>query len=233
MVHRHKKHKPFGERPRRRRKQIYIRIKNDIRRAAPVLGGLFYTHDYLHGENGWVDCYFLGNGPLVVYNCALQTAKYAYKEAVSDAAWDAADKLVPRNYDLLSRSKKDPQTGLWVLEPEPETTHAEYGGLTRFQWLKEEERRIADAGCIQVFEEVTLHRDYACGIGLHATLNVEYLTADTINAFIRAFLAAGEKPYRNAAPLTFKHAEIAHWGLESNAIVEPWEYPKADGESKD
>lgn len=56
---RRRKRKAWLEKPRRQRKRDYIGIKNNIRRSAPVLGGRFYTHDYLHGENGWADIYFL------------------------------------------------------------------------------------------------------------------------------------------------------------------------------
>ena len=59
-MHRHKKRIPFGERSRRQRKAAFIFVKNDIRRHANILGGLFFTHDYLHGKNGWIDCLFLG-----------------------------------------------------------------------------------------------------------------------------------------------------------------------------
>ncbi|MCW5620261.1 MAG: hypothetical protein KIS79_04045 [Burkholderiales bacterium] len=50
---------PFGEQSRRRRNREYIGVKNRIRHTAPILGGRFTTHDYLHGENGWMDAPFL------------------------------------------------------------------------------------------------------------------------------------------------------------------------------
>ncbi|MBK7050067.1 MAG: hypothetical protein KBF98_13790 [Rhodoferax sp.] len=53
-----KRHIPFGEQSRHYRKNAYIEIKNLIRRDAPVLGGLFTTHDYMHGKNGWIDGFF-------------------------------------------------------------------------------------------------------------------------------------------------------------------------------
>ena len=33
--------------------------------------------------------------------------------------------------------------------------------------------------------------------------------------------------WRGETPLRFTAEEIEHWGLESNAIVEPWDYPAA------
>ncbi len=218
MAYRPKKRKPYGSLPRRRRKQMRHSVKNMIRKAAPVLGGLFYTHDYLHGQNGWVDCYFLGANGLTFYNCALQTSRYAYKELVEEAAWDAADKVVPYDYDRLFRSKSS------AVGVEPAGS---FGGHTRMEWIKCKEREIADTRALAVHAEVTLHHDYHFGIGLHATLDVPYLTVKAINDFIVEFLK-NEKPYRSETPLTYSYEEIGYWGLESNAIVEPLEHPPAN-----
>ena len=197
---------------------MHFRVKRDILQAAPALGGLFYTHDYLHGKNGWIDCYFLGKNKFTFYNCALETARYAYKEAVSEAAWDAADELVHYDYDLIfRRTDKESQR-------DTDASHSEFGGLTRFEWVKQEQRRLADTGRIQVFEKLSLHRNYRFGIGLHATIDVPYLTVDTINNFISQFLG-DEKPYYRNQALTYSYDKIEYWGLEPNAIVEPLENP--------
>lgn len=82
MQHQHSRRIPFGAQSRVRRKAAFISVKNNIRRHAGILGGLFSTQDYLHGENGWVDCFFLGNKPPVFYNCVIDTTRNAYKEQV-------------------------------------------------------------------------------------------------------------------------------------------------------
>jgi hypothetical protein len=237
MNHRNRR-KPFHERSARERKLAYIRMKNNIRRSASVLGGLFYTHDYVHGQNGWVDIYFLGKEKGVFYNVTLQTARYEYKEEVSQAAWDAADAMVPHRFNLFEDAKKDPVTGYYVSNPKPEGPLDVFGGLTRWDWIKAEEARIAEARTVKVHARVELDRDYAHGIGLHATVDVPFLTVDAINAFIGDFLANGEKAWRDDKALSFSHEEVGYWGLESNAIVEPWEVADAlakaaesDGES--
>lgn len=219
--------KPYHERSCKQRKRAYIGVKNDIRRAASLLGGLFYSHDYIHGQNGWVDIYFLGKETGVFYNVALQTARYAYKEEVSHAAWEAAEALAPHRFNLFDDARKDPVTGYYVSKPEPEGALEVFGGLKRWDWIREEEKRIAEARTVSVHTELTLHRDYHHGIGLHATIDVPFLTVEAINAFIRDFLARGEKPWKKGKALSFSHEEIGYWGLESNAIVEPWEVEKA------
>ncbi len=226
-MNRNKKRTPFHERSAKQRKLAYIRTKNNITRSASLLGGLFYTHDYVHGQNGWVDIYFLGKQKGVFYNVTLQTARYEYKEEVSQAAWDAADKLAPHRFNLFEDAKKDPVTGYYVSNPKPEGPLDVFGGLERWDWIKAEEKRIAEARTVKVHARVELDRDYAHGIGLHATIDVPFLTVDAINAFIRQFLASGEKAWRSKKALSFSHEEIGYWGLESNAIVEPWEVEAA------
>lgn len=68
MIRNRKKKKYYGLLSVRRQKQMHFRVQRDILHAAPVLGGLFYTHDYLHGKNGWIDCYFLGKDKYIFYN---------------------------------------------------------------------------------------------------------------------------------------------------------------------
>ena len=71
---------PFCQLPRHRQKDAYIGIKNLIRRAAPVLGGRFYTHHLLHGDNGWLDLYFLGAKAPIFYNVTLRLATHLRRD---------------------------------------------------------------------------------------------------------------------------------------------------------
>jgi len=56
MQHQLPRRIPFGAQSRGRRKAAFISVKNNIRRHAGILGGLFSTQDYLHGKNGGIDC---------------------------------------------------------------------------------------------------------------------------------------------------------------------------------
>ena len=192
-----------------------------------MLGGKFYTHDYMHEDIQWVDGYFLGPAP-IFYNFALETSVYRFKEACMDAAWDEADRLVPDSFNLLEGGVKDPATGNTVFHLGAPRKHPEFDGLTRIEWVMKRAKEIADGGTIEVFEEVTLHRDYAHGIGLHGTINVPALTIGALNAFIDRFLTAGALPFKSAEPVIFTGKNVLHWGLDSNAIVEPWDYDKVE-----
>ena len=224
---RFQKRTPFDSLPRRTQKAAYIGVKNRIQRAATILGGKFITHDYMHGQNGWVDACFLGHKAPVFYNLAIQTTSYAYKEAVRDRARDLAYERAPhREPSCIDGAIKNSKSGLYEVPPREPLRYPELDGMTRLEWAESQRKVIADSGEIQVFEEWTLHRDYAYGIGLHATIDVPFLTIEAINGFIDRFLAQ-ESNYRNPAPRTYGHEHITHWGLESNALVEPWNWPAA------
>lgn len=213
---------PFALQSRRFKKTVYIRVKNRIRRAAPVLGGRFITRDYMHGENGWVDACFLGDRAPVFYNLSIQTTLHAYKEAVKDRAWALSYERAPDcEPSFTSRAVKNPKTGLYEIPPRAPFRYSEFDGLTRLEWVESQRQAIADRGDIEVREEWTLQPDYVYGIGLHATIDVPFLTIDTVNQFIERFLAL-ESDYRATAPTAHRYDQVTYWGLESNALVDPW-----------
>ena len=230
MSHRIKKSTPFKQLPRRCQKTAYIGMKNQIRRAASILGGSFYTHDYLHGKNGWVDVCFLGHKAPVFYNAVLETTRAAYKEAVWDIAWERSYALAPDAApSFLKLAVKDPKTGNYVMPAREPVRYPALDGLSRIEWIQHQLPLIADEGTVQVFEHWTLHHDYSYGIGLHATLDVPFLTIGAINAFVERFLSS-ESAHHSPLPYSYAYADIEHWGLESNALVEPWEWTAAKAE---
>ncbi len=217
---------PFGSQSRERRKAAFISVKNEIRRHAEVLGGLFSTDDYLHGKNGWIDCFFLGSKPPVFYNCVIDTTRNAYKEQVRELAYEQSYALVPpSDRSLFEHAVKDPITGLWAISLPEEERFAALDGLSRREWIERQIPRIANEGTIKVHEGWTLHHDYRFGIGLHVTLDVHYLTIEAVNAFIHRFLAT-EAAYANPNPVSYRYDEMENWHIESNAMVEPDLWPK-------
>lgn len=223
MIHKRKKKKTFTQFTCRRRKTLRFFLKRNIEKAAPALGGLFYTNDYLDGKNGLVDLYFLGKDNKTFYNVTLQTTFCEYKDKVNDIARDNAEVLVPIDHEAVWERLCGRKTHNGV---DPYGPHEAFGGLSRFDWVEAESRVVADSGAVHIFEEVTLHYDYRYGIGLHATIDVPYLTVDTINNFIRRFLANNEKPYRSEVSITYRADEL-DWDHNDSiaAIVDPLENP--------
>jgi hypothetical protein len=224
---------PFNKRSRSQRKLSYIRVKNEIRRQAPVIGGLFSTHSYINTNTAWLDIWFLGKKPLVMYSVTLDTTLQSYRDAIWNAAFNATFAV---NSELLAQElemevlSRDAKTGVVTTQfPDP-LPRAEFGGLTSMQWQKAQEERLADSGQIQVFEKWTLHRDYSCGIGLHATIHEPYLTIDAINRFIKRFLE-NEAEYKGEQSFQFSFEQCRaaeRSGQDSNAIVDPLEWNIAE-----
>jgi hypothetical protein len=223
---------PFNKRSRSQRKLSYIRVKNEIRRQAPVIGGLFSTHSYINTNTAWLDIWFLGKQPLVMYNVTLDTTLQAYRDAIWNAAFDAT---FATNNELLAQElemevlSRDAKTGVVTTRFSDPPPRAEFGGLTSMQWQKAQEERLADSGQIQVFEKWTLHRDYSSGIGLHATIHEPYLTIAAINRFIKRFLE-NEAEYKGEQAFQFSFEQCTaaeRSGQDSNAIVDPLEWKSA------
>jgi hypothetical protein len=216
---------PFARRSRKARMRVYWRVLNDIRRASPVLGGRFYTSDYLNGENGWIDGYFLGTKKPVFYNFALETTTFAYKELVARRAWEMSFGIAPIDVDssILDRSVFDPVSGLNVTRPYESTGIPHLSGMTRYEWAQAQYPQIANSGDIKVFEHWALHHDYSRGIGLHATIDAPAITVRAVNEFIDRFLMT-ESAFESQVPRSFRFDEIGNWDIEVNSIVQPWEW---------
>lgn len=136
-----------------------------------------------------------------------------------------------RDLSPIEGGVKDPKTGLWVIHPKEPRCYTEFDGLSRYQWAEKHFPAIADEKSVEVVEQWTLHYDYSCGIGLHATIDVPYLTINAVNDFVIRFLEIGTD-FRSARPLSYSHADIEYWGLESNAIIEPDEWHKVGSGDK-
>jgi hypothetical protein len=225
------KRTPFESQSTRSKRAKYIDVKNQIRRAAPILGGLFVTRHYMHGRNGWLDGYFLGRKAPIFYNLALQSTAYAYKAAVEERAWDESyEREAEQELSIFDRTMTDADGRRVTLPSEPLRYEA-LEGMTRMDWTDAHCKLIADSGQIQVHEEWSLHPEYGYGIGLHATIDAPVLTIDAVNAFVTRFLES-PAPYCSPDGLTFRYDEIHHWGLESNAIMDPWDWASATAQSE-
>lgn len=225
---------PFSQRSRTAQKHAYWDALRKIRQSAPFLGGRFYTHNYMHGENGWIDGYFLGAIKPVFYNFAFQTVQYKYKDLVEESAWDLSYEVTPveRDPSIFERTVKDPVSGLYVTSPNEPYRYPELDGLTRYEWAQAQNLKIADSGEIKVFEHWTLHRDYHSGIGLHATIDVPVLTIEAVNVFIARFLKT-ESAFQSQVPRSFRHDQISRWGIEANFVCDPWNWADENEDSND
>lgn len=219
---------PYHRRPRRDRKRVFIRVKNDIRRAAPVLGGRFYTPDYLHGENAWADVFFLAERRnQCFFNATLSTARHELAEKADMLAFERALEL--REYrSPRFEAANDSGHRLMVPDPSESEPHAVFDGLTRREWVARERHRIIAEGEVTVREHIELDHGYAAGIGVHAVLDVPAITVAVIEGFIDRFRANGERGWQGRL-IPIAAEEIGEWDhFVANAIVDPLEHPPAE-----
>jgi hypothetical protein len=215
-----KKRTPFLRKTRSAQKALYISTKNSIQRAAPSLGGLFYTDNYIHNEPVWLDIMFLGKKPLV-YLAFFQTAKLAYLDELEDIALESSEGLLPREHRRDNMVELD--NGHYRHISSYSIPHEEFGCISRMEWETEEIKRLADQGFVSVYEEVELIKSYSHGIGISVTLDVQYFTINNINEFILQFLI-DEKGWKSKIPLSWTSSEMLPPRPYANAIVKPWEY---------
>ena len=131
-----------------------------------------------------------------------------YKERVRELAFDRSYALVPDcEPGIFDAMVKDFKTGMWTTTPADPKHFTQFGGLSRHEWVEQQIPIIANERVVQVFEECTLHNDYCFGIGLHATIDVPYLTVAAVNDFIRRFMKS-EAMFHSRVPLTYSHDEI-------------------------
>ena len=200
---------PFAQRPRRYKRDAYIRAKNHIRRAAPVLGGTFYAPHCSCNSDAHLGILLLGRKAPVFYDAELRTTRCAYLEKVHELVWDKSYELVPDNLDISNMFVKAPDSDYYTLVRD-ERRYPEFGGLTRDEWIDEQTRIVADSGEVQVVEEWTLERGYASGIGLFATLDVPRFDVDNVRAFVARFLET-ESNYHGTQGRSWRADDIVHF----------------------
>lgn len=180
---------PWFQQTRKERNSKYIRIKSKIDKANKI-GRLFHTHHYLNEKDGedyepqdhwWIDLYFMSKKNRLFYNVTLITKNMA--------AMDAIDELCLEQYPPLPSPwpKKCKDFNCWFNSPEQDA----WGDA-----VKEVEKRVVDnvvKNCtVTVKDDIRLDYSYVSGIGLYATLDVDSLSEENINAWIEKFWADGE-----------------------------------------
>lgn len=217
-----RRHIRYRDRPRGWRKRAYMRLRRNIRQATPQLGGLWYTNDYVHGHNSWVDVYFVDSATRTIYNATLETLASRAGELAQARAYDEAAEREPPP-DLFSCFVRVAGTRSSQLVFPPDPPRAAFDGLTRSDWVKQRAAALLDAGQIAVCPETTLHRNYNYGIGVHATLHVPGLSVAIISDWVREFLA-NPVAWRGE-PVLLRAADLPPPGYASNALCEPADWP--------
>lgn len=216
--HREAAHRPFSQRPVRDQREAFVRLRWLIRQRAGAGSDLRFSTDHLD-EPGrpalWrqhLDAMILSQDGRTVWNATVITVQEAFWNALEELAWqETKAQLTPeetareQEYYAPGRFRSyakpcpgHPNLRIWDI-PEP-PRHASLNGMTVPEAQKVQQRVIAAERPPEVFEEWSMDREYAYGIGLHVTLDAATADTASVSAFIDRFRAGGEQPYRAAQP---------------------------------
>ena len=209
--------------PRSKRNAQFIRIKNKVRLQAPWFGGLFATEDYVDGAS-WIDAWILSRKTPRFYNATLDSALSSYFGRCDELAEEAGNLLLPEDFRLFDqRWEKLPGGGSRLLPPPTSQIEAErraFGGLTRFEWERQESDRLADSGDVFIKAFAELDFSYRFGVGLRATLPCDALGVAHIDAFAAQFLDRREpERFEIDVPISFPSSR-RHQRRQANAVGE-------------
>lgn len=200
------------------RKEIrnnFIDVKNRIRRAAPVLGGHFYTHDFIDQQTQWIDFYFLRDSKPYYWAATISTAKYALQEQAEEKAMDELEEKLGIHWYTLPHAQRL-------------SSFNALGGLTYLQWLSKRQKQILDEQAMTVKESVSLEPGYYYNEGLAIIVDTDQITVDIINQFIHEFRQAGEKPWQSDEMISYPMKDIDCGRGLVNPVLEPWDWPNDD-----
>ncbi|MBI2381261.1 MAG: hypothetical protein HYV16_10970 [Gammaproteobacteria bacterium] len=206
------KYRPFVQLSRRQRRELWIRLRWQIRRQAAQYGGRFTSHLLLDEPERpalykqWFDFCFLGRDGRTIWNATLITARRAFWDALSSLAFDRA-------YALLSEAEREREFALsWTPvgvgrqrcytmdRPEP-VSYPQFGGLTWEAYLAQLEQQLLLEEPPLISESFRADPEYRYGIGWQGVINAEDINRETIEAAIAHFYEQGERDWQSPVPV--------------------------------
>ncbi len=216
MIKINKKFTPLSKLSRHKKRDLYVRLRKKIKQTALGYGQNFTSNLVLNEPgrpslfNQWFDFYFLGLDGVTIWNTALCTANQAYWDAISDLAYEEADRLCPKttdDFDLKSFliPVYDKITGkkLHYIMKEPEIK-PELNNLTLSKFVEGYSSKLIheDTGdTAPIFESFKIDKTYHYGIGLFAVVDAPEINAETIEAMIAKFRSICEQDWKNPMPV--------------------------------
>jgi hypothetical protein len=209
-----KKYTPFSKLSHHKQKDLFVKLRGEIKKTASEYGGNFTSPLVLNEPdrpdffNQWFDFYFLGLDGVTIWNTVIYTANNAYWDAISDLAYKEADRLCPNqknNLDDFLIPVYDKITGkkLHYIMKDPEI-EPELNNLTRSDFVEEYSSKLIheDKGeTAPIFESFKINKTYHYGIGLYAIVDAPYINKETIEAMIDKFRAMGEQEWKSPIPV--------------------------------
>lgn len=208
--------RPFGTLSRRDRRDAVVCLKTNIRRLAPVYGGLFTSRHVLDEEGRpnlyqqWFDCYFPSVlDPRVLWNASIFASAREFWHLVSERATERAEAMMTKDelslaykVDLVpaEREVNGKIRSYKMQRPEP-VHYDKLNGMTFREYREWLEGEIIRNDPPEVFESFSLDRGYEYGIGLRITADAPVINRASIEEVIRRFRERGEVAWRSPTPI--------------------------------
>lgn len=207
-----KKHINFMDRSRNKRRDMVMRVKNDMRQNAGIYGGRFVSHQVIDDErpNTWLDSFFPHmKDPSIVYNVTIVTATQELWDLAEDYAINKVLKQVEEiggdPYEDALKFERDPDEAssggmkLYRIKTLPQRRYDEFDGRTKNEQIDfETEAYIATKP--PIYEQARLDFDYAFGIGLDIVVDAHGINVDVVNEAIDKFYAHGCQDWTATEP---------------------------------
>lgn len=183
---------------RKEKARSYIKLKNLVSKEEKTKGRNFFTDHILNAKDStdeeytkehrtwWIDLFFMSKKYKHYYNVTLITKNMAAMDAINELC-DSFD--TPNRPKELFTTTKIPNSNYLQWNSTPE---ADIWWLEVAKNKKERLLALIKSGTVIVKNDTVMDFKYSSGIGLHATLDVDDLTEENINAWIEDFWDKGE-----------------------------------------
>lgn len=203
-----RKHVPFVELPRQKRRNAVVRLGWQI--AQQTDGHGFWTDHLLEDPDdplrthSWVDVCFLGSDRFTLWNAEFVTTQLAVEDEIRERAFNAAyaqlsaeEIMAEFSMDWKTVPPKRPgamRMREWVQRPDRH--YPQFDGRTFGKECDRLEAHYLATDPPVIAERFVIDRSYAYGIGLHAVVREATLDRAAIERTIQRFRDIGERHWQ-------------------------------------
>ena len=202
-----RKHVPFVELPRHKRRDAVIQLGWKIANQAE--GYPFYTDHLLvdpedpQRVHHWIDVYFLGADRFTFWNATIETLQLAQQDELRDRSFKLAyaqlsAEAINREFAIETVSVPRTRPGqmrsrLW--KPPPKQCYPQFKGRTFHAECERLEAHLLATDPPAIRESFAADRGYAYGVGLHAVVDEPTLDRAAVERCIQRFRDLGERDW--------------------------------------
>ena len=205
--YRTRKHLPFVELPRHKRRNAVIQLGWKIANQAE--GCPFWTDHLLVDPEDpqrlhhWIDVYFLGADRFTLWNATIVTLQLSQQDALHDRSFKLAyaqlsAEEIKREFAIetisVPRTRPGQMRSRQWKQP-PKQCYPQFEGRTFHEECERLEAHLLTTDPPDIRESFVADRGYAYGVGLHAVVNEPTLDRAAVERCIQRFRDLGERDW--------------------------------------